>query len=300
MSTLFYTILFVFGLAAGSFVNVLTLRYRPERSFFSRAAWSGRSRCVSCSAALRWYELFPLASFVVQRGRCRSCGARLSLQYPILELAAAALAIGVPFFFSSWHGMRGVPLLEAPAWYYGYLLLWFLAGLAWLAIVVIDLKHYLIPDELNIALFALGVGIAAFIAGHAAELSAFRISFLGHYALLFTPTFLEGVWMAHLAGALAGGAFFWVLSLATRGAGMGFGDVKLALASGFILGFPDIALAATVAFVLGGLWGGTLMALGVKRIGDKLPFAPFLVAGFFLTAFAGFPVVSWYFKLLNF
>lgn len=300
MDIAFYTSLFIAGLAAGSFVNVLTLRYRPERSFFSRASLGGRSRCVSCGVTLRWYELIPLVSFMLQGGTCRSCGVRLSPQYPIVELAAAALAVGIPLFFSAWHGMRGVAALEAPLWYYGYLLLWYLIALTWVSIVIVDIKHYLVPDELNVALAIFGIGLVAFLAANQGALPAFRFSFLKHYALLFTPSFIEGVWVLHLAGAVVGGLFFWFLSLIERGAAMGFGDVKLALASGFIIGFPDIAFAALIAFVIGGVWGGILMATGKKKIGDKLPFAPFLVAGFFLTIAFSFSLLSSYFQLLNF
>ena len=173
-------------------------------------------------------------------------------------------------------------------------------ALSWLSIVIIDAKHYLVPDELNIALAVLGVGLVVLLAVHEEALPLFRFSFLKHYALLFTPSFLEGVWVSHLAGAFVGGAFFWLLALIQRGAAMGFGDVKLAAASGLILGFPDIAFAAALAFVIGGLWGGILMATGRKRMGDKLPFAPFLILGFFITVVLGFPLLSWYFHLLNF
>ncbi|MDP3975102.1 MAG: prepilin peptidase [Candidatus Jorgensenbacteria bacterium] len=300
MSIIFYSTLFIAGLAAGSFLNVLTLRYRPERSFFSKASFGGRSRCVSCGVTLMWYELIPLVSFMLQGGKCRSCGVRLRRQYPIVEFAAAILAVGIPLFFSTWHGMRGVAALEAPLWYYGFLLLWYAIALVWVSIAIVDMKHYLVPDELNVALAILGVGLVALLAAHQGVLPAFRFSFLKHYALLFTPSFLGGVWISHLAGALVGGLFFWFLSLIERGAAMGFGDVKLALASGFILGFPDIAFATLVAFVIGGVWGAILMLTGKKKIGDKLPFAPFLVAGFFLTIVFSFPLLSSYFRLLNF
>ncbi|MFH0806248.1 MAG: prepilin peptidase [Candidatus Brennerbacteria bacterium] len=300
MPVLFYVCSAVFGLAVGSFLNVLTLRYKPERSFFSRASLGGRSRCMRCNATLKWYELVPLLSFVVQRGKCRSCGARLSRQYPIVEFVVAAFAVGIPLFFGAWHGMRGVATLEAPLWYYGYLLLWFVVALVWLAIVIVDAKHYIVPDELNVVLAGVGIGLVVLIALHESSLPVFRFSFLKHYALIFTPGFLESVWASHIAGALIGGAFFWLLSLIQRGAAMGFGDVKLAFVSGLVLGFPDIIVGAGIAFVLGGIWGGVLMAIGRKKMGDRIPFAPFLVLGFLITVTLGFPILSWYFKLLNF
>lgn len=300
MTTVFYSTLFILGLAAGSFLNVLTLRYHPLRSFFSRASWGGRSRCPHCGKALAWHELVPLVSFIAQRGKCRSCGARLTRQYPIIELAAALLAVGIPLFFGVWHGLAGIASLTAPAWYYAYLFLWYLVALAWLAIVAVDARHYLIPDELNAVLLLAGVGITALLAVYGETIPPFRFSFLKHYALLFSPSFLEGVWVPHLAGAVAGGLFFGFLSLLARGAAMGMGDVKLAFASGFILGFPDIALAAMLAFIVGGFAGGVLMATGRKKIGDRIPFAPFLVVGFAATITLGFPLLEWYFRLLNF
>lgn len=300
MATFFYAIAFVFGLAAGSFLNVLTLRYRPERNFFSREAWGGRSHCMTCGVTLRWYELVPLLSFFVQGGKCRSCGARLLRQYPVVELAAGLLAVGIPLFFGSWYGVAGAASFSAPLWYYGYLILWYAIALAWLAVVVVDIKHYLIPDELNVALAVLGVAMVALFATHAEAFPAFRYSFLKHFALIFSPEFLGSVWVEHLAGAVAGGLFFWLLTLVKHGEAMGFGDVKFVLVSGFILGWPDIVFAAMLAFIVGGVWGATLMFVRRKRIGDKLPFAPFLVAGFFGTIALGFPLLSWYFRLLNF
>src|SRR3989338_4590026 len=103
-----YAFLFFFGLAAGSFLNVVSMRYLPERQtgqpggrLITKDIIIGRSCCPQCSENLRWYELVPLVSFIVQKGHCRSCGARLSFQYPIVELLSGLIFTAVPFSFLS-------------------------------------------------------------------------------------------------------------------------------------------------------------------------------------------------------
>src|SRR3972149_6209593 len=77
----------IFGLAWGSFLNVVIWRIDDVRSIF----W-GRSRCVSCKAKISWYDLVPIISYGILRGRCRKCGKKLSLLYPLIEFIVAVLA----------------------------------------------------------------------------------------------------------------------------------------------------------------------------------------------------------------
>lgn len=301
MVALFYVCLFALGTAFGSFLNVLTLRYQPERSAFSATVLGGRSHCPHCRKKLAWYELIPVISFFVQGMRCRSCRARLSIQYPLVELASGALWVAVPLFLNSFYGISNVSFasLTAPLWCYLLAFLWIFAFLAWLAIVIIDLRHYLIPDELNLFIGALGVLVIIIASLYHAALPAFRDSFLQYYALLASSTPLAP-WASHLIGAAAGGLIFGFIALAGRGRAMGMGDVKLALASGLLLGWPDIALATAVAFVVGGAWGAALVFAGKKRFGSRLPFAPFLVFGIAATVFFGYPLLFSYFSFLGF
>src|SRR3989338_4788174 len=77
------------GLAVGSFVNVLALR------LLARETIRGRSRCPSCRRTLRWFELIPVLSYCMQRGRCRSCNSSISVQYPLIEVATAILFVAL-------------------------------------------------------------------------------------------------------------------------------------------------------------------------------------------------------------
>ena len=85
--------LFVFGAVFGSFINVLTLRYTGEEFLFSNKILSGRSHCRKCDRTLGWFELIPILSFVLLRGRCRTCHTKISFQYPIVEVVAGLIFV---------------------------------------------------------------------------------------------------------------------------------------------------------------------------------------------------------------
>src|SRR3989338_2787376 len=89
MDLFIQTIIFLIGLSVGSFTNVLALRT------LSATSMGGRSRCPSCRKTLRWFELIPVLSYCVQRGRCRSCNSSISVQYPLIEVATAILFVAL-------------------------------------------------------------------------------------------------------------------------------------------------------------------------------------------------------------
>ena len=296
---LLFLFLFLLGIAAGSFLNVCILRYNPDERIFLWKKLKGRSRCMHCRKTLSWMELIPLLSFAVQRGKCKTCKKRLTVQYPLVELAGGAVFVGVPFFLNSFFSMHTAAFaaFAVPLWYYALVGLWILAFLLLIAATVIDIRHLVIPDALNIGLAIIGIGITAVVATHPDAISVFRFSFLRHLSLLFSPW--ENPIVLHAVGAVAGSAVFFLLSALSRGRAMGFGDVKLAFGAGLILGWPDIAFAVFLSFILGGLWGLGLIVMGRKTMRDKVPFAPFFVLAFAATVFFGFDMLSGYFRLFN-
>ena len=296
---LFFGLLFLLGIAVGSFLNVLILRYNPEEKLFSWKRLSGRSHCPHCRKTLTWVELIPIASFLIQRGKCKACRKRLTIQYPLVELASGLVFAGIPLFlnlfFSMQHEAFSAFLLSW--WYYLLIALWILVFEILIVATVIDIRHFVIPNELNFGLLILGIGITAIIATHMEAISVFRLSFLKHLSLLFSPW--ENAIILHTVGALAGGLVFFLLSTLSRGRAMGFGDVKLAFGLGAIFGWPDIAMAIMLSFILGGLWGFGLIVSGKKTLRDKVPFAPFFVLGIIITFFFGFQLLSSYFHLFS-
>ena len=209
-----YAILFIFGIAIGSFMNVLALRYDGEHFLFNPKVIGGRSRCPHCMHTLRWFELIPVISFIIQGARCRSCQARIGFQYPLVELLSGVIFVLVPWHFASY------PWLWDGGWYI-FSGLWIAAFEILLLMAYIDLRLQIIPDELVVFL-----GIVAIL----------ETIFAGAYVDPGNP------WMSHLLGAILGGGFFGSLVLATRGKGMGMGDVKLGVPLGFLFGWPDMLL----------------------------------------------------------
>ncbi len=129
--------LFVLGSVIGSFLNVLIDRIPNEEDII----WTP-SHCDHCKKRLRWFELIPLVSYVISRGRCRRCKKKLSLQYPVIEfLTGIGFVLLFQLFFVSW------PLLIA---------LYAILAAA-IAIFVIDLKHQIIPDSM--LMFLLGIAL---------------------------------------------------------------------------------------------------------------------------------------------
>jgi prepilin signal peptidase PulO-like enzyme (type II secretory pathway) len=286
MSIVFFIFLFIFGLAIGSFLNVVALRYDGDHFLFSPKLIGGRSHCPHCKKTLRWFELIPLISFLVQRGRCRNCKARIGFQYPAMEVLSGLIFIFVPLRFSTL-GLTPPSFLYLTA-------IWIVVFEIFLLLSYIDLLLGIIPDELNIALTVMGFIEIWFLA------SAFGIgnpSFFGTYASIFGLQ--ANVWINHIVGALFGAAFFGGLVALTRGKGMGMGDVKLALPLGLLFGWPDILIIAMAAFVTGGIYGIFAITVDKKTMKSAVPFAPFLVAGATMAFFWGSAFFGWYFHLLG-
>ena len=278
--------LFVFGLCIGSFLNVVILRYRPERSAFALMPLTGRSHCMACGKTLAWYELLPVISFLIQRGRCRSCRINLSAQYPLVELLTGFIFLTPLYFYDPFMRLYSLEI----GW------LWVLAFLAFLVIAAIDYYWMIIPDELNLFLVALGFGRIA-LEQMNGTFGAFTGSFAGSFAALFG--FRNDVAVNHIAGAAIGVLLIGVIILVTRGRGMGVGDLKLAGALGFLFGWPDIGLLLMFAFVLGSLYGVYVLLAHTKRMKDAVPFGPFIILGALTLMFYGKQLLDLYFRIFS-
>lgn len=290
MIFLYYIFLFIFGLIMGSFLNVVSLRYKPGKFVFSFNVLRGRSKCPNCNKKLSWVELIPIISFLIQRGKCKKCNQKISWQYPIVEFLTGLIFLFVPMFFVDFYNFFNNPVNN---WlFFGLILAWILVFIVWLLISIIDIRHYLIPNELNLILGILGIVIIIFKLIISDFILPFHDSFLRHYTLIFSPT--QNILINHTLGALLGGLFFLTLVLLSRGKGMGMGDVKLAFVSGLVLGWPEIALGLIIAFILGGIFGGILLLIGSKTLKDKLPFGPFMVTSMILAMLFGYQIVQAY------
>jgi len=247
-----YGALFVFGLTIGSFLNVLALRYQENRPLFGLFSIGGRSRCPHCAAQLRWFELIPLVSFLIQRGRCLHCQKKISLQYPVVEFASGLVLPLILFALS-----QNQPVVSLGD--YLYLIALALASFALILMSAIDFRLMIIPDEIIIFLAGLGF-------------------FIG---------LLEDFWLNKLLAAGGAFLFFGGIYWLTGGRGMGFGDVKLAAALGFLAGAPRIFFLSASSFIIGAIAGVLLMIFRKRGMKDQIPFGPFLAAGFFMVILGG-------------
>lgn len=284
MVTVVPLILFVSGLAIGSFLNVVIFRYDGEQPLFSFAGLGGRSHCMHCKAQIKWYDLVPVFSFIFLMGKCRACGRRISFQYPLVELlTACAFLLPALYFYPhySFPAMHPQAVAMAALWLPVIALMIILAG--------VDMRLMLIPDETVIGLSLVGLA-----------LSSYRDSFLGAYAALFPQS--ASPFLNHIAGGALGFALLGLIVLLSRGRAMGMGDVKLAGAMGLILGFPDIVFVLAFSFLVGGIFSmGLLLARwgrGRTTMKTMVPFGPFMVAGFFIHIFWMEKLMAWYFALL--
>ncbi|OGY63098.1 MAG: hypothetical protein A2745_01620 [Candidatus Harrisonbacteria bacterium RIFCSPHIGHO2_01_FULL_44_13] len=289
--------LFVFGLGIGSFLNVVVLRYQVNQRLFDFKIIGGRSYCPFCQKKLSWYELIPLASFLIQKGRCRSCGQKISWQYPLVELATGLAFAFIPNYLYKFYGVATTLLAnQTIAWYYLLLVIWILAALALILLSVIDFRLSIIPDQINLFLGLLGIA-SIFIKDLFDKFGLLEGSFLKNYALFFGLR--DNIWLNHLFAAFLAAAIFGAIIFLSRGRGMGMGDLKLGTALGLLLGWPDILLALILAFVIGGIFGAALILTRKKTMKSSIPFGPFIVAGVFLAIFFGHQILEWYLHLLN-
>ncbi|MBI2013263.1 MAG: prepilin peptidase [Candidatus Colwellbacteria bacterium] len=302
LSPLTIVLLALIGAAVGSFLNVVIFRYKGEETLFKGTG--GRSRCMKCHKALAWYELIPIISFVIQLGRCRSCKARISWQYPIVEALCAFIFAAVPYVLIPIGG--GVPYLLISIWV-GTLL-------SLVLISFIDIRLWIIPNGLNMFVALLGVLNLALLLTHGGfgdvEQGALYKSLFGDSHVKVVGSFLgpsaemimlpDGPWLSAAGGLLFGGLFFGAIYYLSRGRAMGFGDVKLALAAGLLLGMPDIVLATMLAFITGAFWASIQILRKKRGLKDMLPFGPFIALGITLTFFFGYDILDVYFKFFSF
>ncbi len=255
-SELVLPFVFVFGLIIGSFLNVVIYRIHTGRSL------EGRSHCLTCGETLRWYELFPVFSYLGLLARCRTCDAHIPVRYLIVELLTGILFVFLYTLFS--HS----PVL---------LILHSVLGSILMVIAVYDLRHTIIPDELTF-----GVGFLA-------------LSILVYHTYLTHD--LLGSFYDIGSGVLAGG-FFFALWHFSKGRWIGLGDAKLAVPLGVIAGVGGALSMVVLSFWIGAVISVTLLFMGKLlekgktflhfthgrlTMKSEVPFAPFLILGF-LTA----------------
>ena len=258
MSTVITVIAVATGLAVGSFLNVCIDRLPKKESIVK-----GRSHCDSCGRLLSPAELVPVASYLILKGRCRTCRARIPARVMVIEGVTGAL-------FGVLVGVYGVTPVTTVLAIYGCILL---------VVFIIDLDHKLILNVVVYPSIILALVVAAIV----------------------SPPWLGGIGPIPLVNSLLGAAtgfgLLFIIALLARG-GMGWGDVKFAAFMGAATGFPLVIVALFLGIVAGGVAGIFLLASGKKGRKQGIPFGPFLTIGTMAAMLWGQPMLMWYLGMM--
>jgi leader peptidase (prepilin peptidase)/N-methyltransferase len=248
-----FVVLVAAGLAVGSFLNVCIYRLPRRESL----AWPA-SHCTKCGRTLKWFENIPVASWVVLRGRCRTCGTPIGVTYPIIEATTAAIFVGA-YLIYGWTPVLAVRLLFA---------------CAMLVLFVIDLRHRILPNVITLPGIVVGLAFSAVLPP-------------GWFASLIGAVVGGGVLF------VIAEAYYRLRGVE----GLGMGDVKMLAMIGAFLGWQLTLVTLVLASFSGSVVGVSLIASGRGGLQAALPFGTFLAVGAVIAAVSGDAMLAWYLSL---
>ena len=245
---MFYITAFIFGSIWGSFANVCIYRL-PKGTSITK----GRSNCPSCNQVIKWFDNIPLISFILLKGKCRNCSVQINPQYFLVELIAA-LGFVISYYFF------GISVTT---------LLFFILVIFFIIIFFIDLKHFIIPNELSISLMIIG----------------FLKSFDPNLNKIIFPNFINS-----LIGGLIGYFIVWLIiyfyKKLRNKEGMGLGDAKLLSAIGFWFGWISLPFVLFFSSAIALISFLPDLIKNKKSLSSQIPFGPFIILGTILFLFS--------------
>lgn len=284
MQSLSSLFVFIFGLLFGSFLNVVIFWLESELSkqktenSKQRKTLFGRSFCPNCKHQLGFFDLVPFFSWIFLKAKCRYCGEKISIQYPLVEFSTALIFLATFVYLSG--GIFSAISYWLLAVGLANLVLLLTVNCLLLIIFVYDLKHKIIPDKIIYPAIILAIGY---------WLLAIGTGYLNNTTSLAASLY-------PLLSAFGAGGFFYFLAAVSDGKWMGGGDIKLVFLMGLLLGFPNILVGLFLGFTLGAIFGITLIVLNKAKMQSEIPFGPFLITGTWIALFYGSKVVEWYMR----
>ena len=266
---------FLLGLLLGSFLNVCIHRWPREESVVQP-----RSRCPRCQAPIAWYDNVPLLSYLLLKGKCRRCGALISIRYPLVELLTGVLYAAVVARF----GLEPMAFKVA------------LFGSMMLVLFFTDLAEFILPDEITIGGALLGLALSVYLPVDS-----------GPATLLFVLTNTAAPrWLASLADAASSalilGGFLWLVGEAyyrlRNVEGLGLGDVKMVAMIAAFWGISHTVLILVLSSLVGAVTGILIVVIGRKQWHYALPFGSYLAATGIVVTLWGDAILSWYWNLV--
>lgn len=244
-------LLFILGLIVGSFSNVCIYRIPRNESIIYPA-----SHCPKCSTTISVKDNIPLLSYILLKGRCRNCGSRISIKYPVVELLTGLVYIII-------YQIYGLSVQS---------LIYIILSSALIIIAFIDLNEQIMPEVITLPGMVVGFILSFFVPYLSFIDSALGVVIGGGIILVI-----------RLAG-----------SLIFKKESMGIGDIELSAMIGAFLGWRYITISLFLGFFLGALTGIFLILSKIKSREDAVPFGPFIILGSFITFLWGEQILSWY------
>lgn len=276
---------FILGLFLGSFLNNVAYRLAKGEKFLF-----DRSKCPYCKKILRWYELIPIISFLIQKGRCRNCKEKISLRYPITELITGLFTYGIAkkswllYFYSVENFLLFIYLL-------------FLYSLVFI-LALYDLDTFYISEEI----YYFGIFVWIIFAVIFLFLKFPEINLFGGVNYLITLPSKSQVSKFYLIldqlfNAFLFSLLFLIIFLVSLGKGLGLGDVKIAFLLGLFLKLGDLISIFLLASLIGSILG-IYNIFFKKRFFKEVPLIPFLFFGLFVALFYGDYIYKLVFNLM--
>ena len=238
---MFYFAAFVLGCIWGSFSNVCIYRLPNDQSVVK-----GRSFCTSCKEQIKWYDNIPFLSFIFLKGKCRKCGNKISSQYFLVEFVSAISFIIV-------YHLYGISITT---------LLLIILSIFFIIIFFIDLKHFIIPNELTFPLMLIG----------------FVKSFEPNLNQTIFPNYINS-----LIGGVFGYLIIWLIIFFYKKVrnkeGMGLGDAKLMAVVGFWFGWASIPFTIFISSFVALIFSIPSLIKKNKNMATQIPFGPYIIIG---------------------
>ncbi len=267
MTIPYYVLVVLFGVAFGSFLNVCIDRLPSKQSLFSPP-----SHCDGCGRRLSAFEMFPVISYLVLGGKCRTCGARI----PVRVLAVEALT-GITFALAFWRFGFDPPFFITAFW-----------SMVFILIIFIDMEHQLILNKVTYPCAVIAIIVLA------VDTLFPDIGLLQNLKVFDNATMIP---VNPLVSGLLGGAIFFVfftLVFLVNPRGLGIGDIKLAGLIGLTTGFPLVFVGMFTGIVFGGVVAVILLFLRRKGRKDIMPYGVFLGVGPIVAMLWGASIFDWY------
>tara|TARA_Y100001970_G_scaffold243618_1_gene309049 strand:+ start:9578 stop:10342 length:765 start_codon:yes stop_codon:yes gene_type:complete len=236
-----YTLAFILGSIWGSFCNVCIYRIPSEQNIIK-----GRSFCPSCKNQIKWFDNIPFFSFIILKGKCRNCNSKINLQYFIVEFISALSFLFIYYLY-------GISITT---------LLLVTLSIFFIIIFFIDLKHFIIPNELTFPLMFIG----------------FVKSFDPNLNQSLFPNYINS-----LIGGLFGYSIIWSIIFFYKNLrkkeGMGLGDAKLFAVIGFWFGWFSIPFTIFISSLVALIYSIPSLIKKTRDMSTQIPFGPFIIIG---------------------